>query len=43
MKITELPAYKRLKEMFEQKGYSQGVKILCRFIVGMMFNAFLTI
>lgn len=26
MKITELPAYKRLKEMFEQKGYSQGVK-----------------
>lgn len=26
MKITELPAYKRLKEMFKQKGYSQGVK-----------------
>ena len=26
MKIKELPAYKRLKEMFEQKGYSQGVK-----------------
>lgn len=26
MKITELQAYKRLEEMFEQKGYSRGVK-----------------
>ena len=26
MKITELQAYKRLKEMFEQKGYSLGIK-----------------
>lgn len=26
MKITELQAYKRLEEMFEQKGYSQGIK-----------------
>lgn len=26
MKITELQAYKSLEEMFEQKGYSQGVK-----------------
>lgn len=26
MKITELPAYKRLEEMFEQKGYSRGIK-----------------
>ncbi len=26
MKITELQAYKRLEEMFEKKGYSQGIK-----------------
>lgn len=26
MKITELQAYKRLEEMFNQKGYSQGIK-----------------
>lgn len=26
MKITELQAYKRLEEMFEQKGYSRGIK-----------------
>lgn len=26
MKITELPAYKRLEEMFKQKGYSRGIK-----------------
>lgn len=26
MKITELQAYKRLEEMFEQKGYSLGIK-----------------
>ncbi len=26
MKITELQAYKRLEEMFERKGYSQGIK-----------------
>lgn len=26
MKITELQAYKRLEKMFEQKGYSQGIK-----------------
>jgi len=26
MKITELPAYKRLEEMFKRKGYSQGIK-----------------
>lgn len=26
MKITELQAYKRLEEMFEQKGYSQGIR-----------------
>ena len=26
MKITELQAYKRLEEMFKQKGYSEGVK-----------------
>ncbi len=26
MKITELPAYKRLEEMFKQKGYSLGIK-----------------
>ena len=26
MKITELQAYKRLEEMFKQKGYSQGIK-----------------
>lgn len=26
MRITELPAYKRLKEMFEQKGYSLGIE-----------------
>ena len=26
MKVTELQAYKRLVEMFEQKGYSRGVK-----------------
>ena len=26
MKITDLPAYKRLEEMFEQKGYSRGTK-----------------
>ena len=27
MEITDLPAYKRLEEMFRQKGYSQGIKI----------------
>ena len=26
MKITELPAYMRLEELFEQKGYSRGTK-----------------
>lgn len=26
MKITELQAYKRLEEMFKQKGYSQGIR-----------------
>ncbi len=26
MKITELPAYERFEEMFEQKGYSQGIE-----------------
>ena len=26
MKITELQAYKRLEKMFEQKGYSRGIK-----------------
>jgi len=26
MKITELPAYKRLEESFERKGYSQGIE-----------------
>ena len=26
MKITDLQAYKRLEEMFKQKGYSQGIK-----------------
>ena len=26
MKITELQAYKKLEEMFNQKGYSQGIK-----------------
>ena len=26
MKITDLPAYRRLEEMFEQKGYSRGIK-----------------
>lgn len=26
MKITELQAYKRLEEIFKQKGYSQGIK-----------------
>ena len=26
MEITELEAYKRLKEMFEQKGYSRGIE-----------------
>ncbi len=26
MKITELPSYKRLEEMFEQNGYSRGIK-----------------
>lgn len=26
MQITELQAYKRLEEMFERKGYSQGIK-----------------
>lgn len=26
MKITELQAYKRLEEIFEQKGYSRGIK-----------------
>ncbi len=26
MQITDLPAYKRLEEMFKRKGYSQGIK-----------------
>lgn len=26
MKITELPAYRKLEEMFEKKGYSQGIE-----------------
>ena len=26
MRITELPAYKRLEENFKQKGYSKGIE-----------------